>query len=261
MYRSIFIVCLLLCAVNPVTAQQDLELMTQSEEIDLNGDGITDTVIMDYVKYSIWEPGYPSRRDFTLRVNDVEIESSLEPDLTGFEIVDIDKNDDMVEILIPTMGPSYDPCCLIYSYDGENIVETGKLAGFREFTGEGVIYTDWWQGFWEATDKWVLNPETHKLEQIPQEMYYIGCTGDHLEIRESFDLHLNPGSDEIVETIEAGGSVSVIACLAEINDTDYWSWHLYIPSDWFLLRAESGLTGWVTGSEFFNVTQGFGWAD
>ncbi|MCK4720610.1 hypothetical protein KAU08_08115, partial [bacterium] len=203
MIRTLLILGALIAFCIPVYADIGNELITQILDTDLNGDGIDELIVMEYID---------SEGHFTLKINDSSIDEWLEPYLSGFEIVDLDVDDGMIEILIHSPGPSDDPNCLIYAYDGENIIEVGHIWGIRKINSDGSIYIHVWRGFWFATEKYVLIPETHQLEIIPQELYYVDVWfTDQFEtpgivVMEPFPIYRNPDSEEIVEELEVNST-------------------------------------------------------
>ncbi len=251
----ILILCAFLITALPVYGQDDNGLEHQDELVDLDGDGVDELVEMYYDAYA----GY-----FELYIDDIELKGFLEPDLMGFEIIDLDEKDDMVEIMIETYGPSDDAECLIFAYDGYDLIDVGDIYGWREITGDGSMYTENWHGFWSGYEKWVLNPNTHVLELVPQEFYYVESCLNYVDgsstfyVNETFDIYTQPESNVVVETVVEGSWVTVVACKPIWIEGGEWS---YMAWDWFMLFSDTGITGWATHWEFANVLEGLSFAD
>jgi len=224
-------------------------------EADLDGDGIDETIAMEYVT----EVG-----DFVLRIDDQEIAGWLEPDLMGFEIVDIDTGDEYVEVVVTTAGPSDDYESIIYGYQDGRIVEMDHITGYVRFSGDGTMLVDNWMGFWMRRDKYVLDP-ARRLHLVPQELYSI-CEWSSIEalglectVLDPFPIYNDREGTELLEDLESGSFITVIACYDPPLDTDDSYVDYY--GDWYLIRSEIGLTGWARLESFWDKLEGLHWAD
>ncbi|MCI5212227.1 MAG: hypothetical protein D3910_26375 [Candidatus Electrothrix sp. ATG2] len=150
----------------------------KSAEVDLNGDGTPEHIRVS----EITESG-----DFLLKIEQASITGKLDSGAAdGFIIVDIDTGDKHKEVAVHTPGPSSDDEYLIYWYDGKSIKNTGRLARWPEFLGNGIVHVKNWMGFWSQNNKYVLDKKTRKLHLVPQDMYYVGV---EVDVKESFPIY------------------------------------------------------------------------
>ena len=106
-------------------------------EIDLNNDGVKEKIL--YYVEGDFETDENSATH--LIVNDIDYtdEIDLFAPIDTFHIIDVDKNDDFLELLISTYGMSDDLESEWFRYDGEKLVNLGYS---EMIPGEGIIIND-----------------------------------------------------------------------------------------------------------------------
>jgi hypothetical protein len=228
---------------------------TQSQNVDLDGDGVLETISMEYTES--WDDF-----GFTLHINDLSVGQELGPMLNGFELVDIDTRDNYREIVITTPGESDDYESLVYAFYDSRIIEVAHIYGLVEFDGSGDMYADSWMGFWTRTDKFRLNPDTHRLDQVPQDLYPVRDFWNDSEnvglecvVIEAFPIFSFRYSADMLEYVDVGSDIEIIGWSRDPSHGTDWSY------DWFLILTETGLFGWVQHQDFVYKVDGIHWAD
>ena len=199
-----------------------------SEEADLNGDNI-----LEFIKLSTND-----NMDTRLSIGDSTIET-IADEVLYLHIIDIDKGDNYKEVDVHTPGPSDDDIHDIYWFDGQNINRVGSLIRWPDFPGNGVVYVDDWMGFWARTDKYVLNPQTHVLECILQELYYVNY---EIFVKESFPIVKSPTDKTVIANLKPGSRAKILACDFPTERKDVFYDY---EERWYLIKSESGICGWA----------------
>jgi hypothetical protein len=221
--------------------QTDKFTLTTSAKVDLNGDGVKDSIDLSHVKSH--RPTPQQQTMFDLQINDASIQGSFDSEelFDGFAIVDIDKSDKYKEIAVHTPGPSDDDEYLIYWYDGSSIKEVGHLSRWPRFTGNGIVYVNGWVSFWQDTDKYVLTKQ-RTLQLVPQPFHYVGMK---CKVKTSFPIYESINSRSIVANLRSGSQIFVV--LGDISNTEN-------SRTFYLVRSESNLLGWVEESNLISNT-------
>jgi hypothetical protein len=158
----------------------------------------------------------------------IEDQGNLENEI-GMKVIDIDKRDKYKEIEVFYDGGRYDlRNFYYYSFDGNTIytlIENAAQA--LSFNGYGIILESTWMDFWNKTEKYVLNNENHRLEQIPQAFYYVGAEAKVLEM---FPIYRNKDKKDVVANLSPSSQCIIL---------------LFEGPDWFLIKSSSGLVGWT----------------
>ncbi|MFA5859572.1 MAG: hypothetical protein WC955_10985 [Elusimicrobiota bacterium] len=249
-----FIVTLLLIAIitiqpHSIIAGQNKFVLTATAE--LNGDKKSETVTVK----AVGDAG-----DFVLTIGTIIVKDKLytgAPD--GFIITDIDSSDKYKEVAVHSPGPSDDDEYLIYQYTGIAVKQAGRLVRWPVFPGNGIVYADDWLGFWKKREKYVLSQD-HELIPVPQELYYVGVAG---KVKESFMLYKSRMERIIVATPRVGSEVILLTCdvSGKYVDTDKGDDMTDWFRDWYLIKTETGLTGWAQLNTFSEKLDGLPWAD
>ena len=210
---------------------------TNTRVDDLNSDGKEDKVILK-IKKDDW---YSS----TLTINDKSIDA-IGDDFGNvyLSIIDIDKSDPYKEVAVHSPGPSDDDEYNIFSYDGKEIYELGLIMRWPEFTGDGNIIVNDWQGFWSSVDKYTLDQKSHKLIRHPQDLYAIGYC---LEVNKTFPIYCHENRDMVLADLREGSIIKIVACdMNRGQNKDESDYQKY----WYLIKSESGLLGWAKEDDF-----------
>ena len=199
-----------------------------SAEADLNGNGRVEQITVSVI---------PGRQyNFVLKIDEDSIKAKLFAGVTdGFIIVDIDTTDEYQEVAVHSPGPSADDEYLIFGYNGRSIKEMGRLSRWPKFFGDGIVIVEgWMMGFWAKKDKYILDKEKRSLELIPQEAYYVGLQA---QVREEFSIYKARRDTIVVADLVRGNKVVIL---------------LYFPRDWYCIKSERGIVGWIRLQEPWN---------
>lgn len=197
---------------------------------DLDGDSIPEDIRLIPTEYL--DPFYEG----ILKINNSSIEVGGE--WFYVDIVDIDVNDGIKELDVDYPGPSADDSRSIYFFNDESIIEIGSFKHWPQYPGNGKVFVDKWWSFWSEKQLYVLDKQSHKLQEIPQVLAYLGI---RTVVMESFPLVMSPDNDTVLATLGTGTSIEILACATsyredEDNDIDYW----------YLIKSEKGICGWAT---------------
>ncbi len=105
-----------------VRAEREAIEITKVKNEDINGDGIS-----DMIEYTVLARPHSGMQDVILRINDSEITFQASRPSSEFNIVDINDHDKYKEIEIYDDGPSDDPVCIFFIYDGNEVKKIGEL--------------------------------------------------------------------------------------------------------------------------------------
>jgi len=235
-----------------------VETETQQITADLDGDGTEETITLEYK---------PDFGDYILTIDIANAEGWLEPYLLGMELIDIDTSDDRMEIAVETAGPSDDYETIYYTLVNNRVEEIGHVYGYATEEGNGDVHSDVWMGFWARTDVHRLDPSTGLLEHINQEIvavmgWYDGVeSGIECTVLEPFPIYVYPDGEDVIADLEEDNRFSILACY--FTDPVFppeGTWR-DIYADWYMLRTESGITGWAQLGDFRDKVDGTHWAD
>ncbi|HIE12868.1 MAG TPA: hypothetical protein EYP63_05520 [Desulfotomaculum sp.] len=205
----------------------------QTGRIDLNGDGVVDTV-----RFTCREEA----GNFTLYVNDALIIGEGE-NLYGYcKVVDIDTSDSLKEISVGEAGGSGDSATAFYYYDGERIIAMGKIQGsgsgdVLKIDGSGVVtaktrgktlHTWFYPAFYKLS-------EDHLLERIPQEMYEMN---HKVRVIKEFELQKSRTDPETAVVLQPGEEAVILA-----SD----------DKEWCLVQNSKGVRGWFAYEKYDTI--------
>ena len=213
----------------------------KNANVDLNSDGK-----IDAVSITISEDG----SSYTLKINDEKINGKFEDgECDGFMVIDIDQSYKYKEIAVHTPGSSDDDLYAIYGYNEKEIYKMGELFRWPTFAQNGIVYVDDWMGFWEKTEKYVLNKETRKLQKITQEFYYVGLEAI---TKESFPIYKKREFKEVVANLKPKSKILIVLC--QPSQSDY-------QKNLYLIKSETNLLGWCNEKTLVNKVEGLPLAD
>jgi len=190
--------------------------------LDLNGDGNEDRIRFT-----------TDGRRYTLTVNQSKAEGQGSGIQSEFRLVDINPSDAFYEIVIEEHGSGSDYSSTFFYYDGQRLVNMGKVPGLCGNTdavkGDGIVRARARSSIletWYYTREYRLNTQ-HKLVESPSAFYekigYRNASPLRLKI-ESLPFLLSPGSNEVSfvlnrnETVRFVGSDNQRWCLFQTND-------------------------------------------
>jgi len=252
LYRTAILIALFMFLTLPAYAE------TYEEKVaDLDGDGVLETITVEFPEYG---------GDFVLVVDDNEYETYLNPYFEGFRIVDIDPSDDLMEIEVVSAGESDDFESLFFTYVNGHIIESGHTNGIVSIPGDGTVLAIVWMGFWMRTDLYILKDSNHRLENINQDLiavvHYADSdeTGVKCTVLESFTVFVDNDGRETLEIPDPGDSFFIVAYDNSPVPQGQGSYSGEERNEWYLIRTESGLSGWVSLSDFWDKVEGLQWA-
>lgn len=199
--------------------------------LDMDGDGISEEIVLEPWRDARWEAPDDPLRYFRLRIGEAVLEAygyNTDNTLRAFSL-----DGETLILAIYEDGPSADPLTHFYQYRDGWIVEVGNFetdirscrleqdgmlsgAVFLEIANSDWIRRNWRMG------------EGGMLEEVPQE-YYDFIRGNWVELCEELPLHPEPGSEEVF---------TVDPQLVKFLQTS-------ADQSWLLLETEDGQQGWV----------------
>lgn len=237
------VLCVLGCAcaaAKPIT----------STTADLDGNGRKEKVWVTLAKASTNLTDHS-----TLHVDKAEVPFYGEYD--GLEIVDIDRSDRYKEIDVRTYSGSDAVDHNIYWYDGKSIQKMADLSWKADYKGNGIVLNQVWTCYVTIIEKYVLDKKSRKLVLVPQEMYYVGTKR---KVLRSFPVYYSRQGNSIVANVETNSTITVLVYVP--NQAARKSPGKYdVMQEWFLIKTQSGLLGWVrlqTLSQYVQGMQGAG---
>lgn len=185
---------------------------------------------------------------FKLTVNDIGVSGNMEMEFSeGFKIIDIDASDQYKEISVHTLGPGDYDYNLVYWYNGKDIILMDTLE-FPVINGNGIIYKDFWNGFYPARDKYVLDKATRTISLTEQFAYYVGVK---CKVKKGFIIFRETDLINKVAVLSEGSEIEIL--LQEKTKREYGEQR-------FLIKAASRLIGWTDLKTIQENTEGLPWA-
>jgi hypothetical protein len=220
---------------------------------DLTGDG--NKVTITYTADAQNDGGFTLKiSTVTLHVADKAMESP-----SGFQLAKIDSSDRYTEIVVYEPAGSDWNDYLFYWFDGHAIhrMNAGDrllFFGYPSFPGNGCMYAAQWMGFWQATNKYQLDKKTHTFKFVPQEFYYISAPDEqghdkpvYGTVRKSIPIYETRTKKAVVANLRVGSKVLFLLCDHTANN-------------WYLVKSESGLVGWINELSIQPNFDGLDWA-
>lgn len=233
------------------TGDGQYELQINSNySIDIDGDGLSDEVYVDYSRKVYYADSNQKRprvhQAGTVIINGVLFDVSkygiIFPDETKFFIVDLDTNDNYMEIALCDNGPSSDPQTFFFRYINGELVHMGTVeehpgnedtAYKVELDGNGKIYTmirlGVLQTWWAPAEYSVISES--EIAEVKPEYYRPDMNWTVIAIQE-LNLHetASPDSPQSI-VIPAGTEVTF-----PLTDNE----------GWLFVRAADGTEGWLS---------------
>jgi hypothetical protein len=196
---------------------------------DLDGDGSP-----DLIRVAQKEAGY------VLTINGVQSEEAGEEKTTeGVEAVDIRGDDGLREVQVVGESAGGYQWSDLYAYDGREISLLGSLTGGLSIPGTGKVYVERWHGSFTTTAGYELRDAPRRLEETPQDLYFVGLT---VKVRTSFPIRLQRHRPASEIHVSAGSEVQIVA--VDLSGTECGE-EQGRPCEVFLIRTSTGVTGWV----------------
>jgi hypothetical protein len=220
--------------------------------LDVNFDGTDEVIKLHHAGEN--EP-------FELTINNKTIKGEFvyayDSDL---RIVDLNRNDNLREVVVVGYGPSDQNECFFYQLIEDDIVQVAHLPsnfGF-ETNGHGTLTEIAWMGFWSARFEYKFDSKAKTLTFAEKEFYDVN---QQAEVKEPFKLlSSNNDSSAVVAVLKRGTKITLVK--ADITpacgiNTGYIE---DMMCDWFLIQTSSGVKGWCRLKDFHEKVDGLIWA-
>ncbi|MFA6018180.1 MAG: hypothetical protein WCT28_00665 [Patescibacteria group bacterium] len=195
--------------LDETAAGDGLPITYQSLDIDFNGDGTSEKVVLTIVEDDI------NGNVVTLSVNESSVEVDGNNSQGYFSLVDLNATDSWKEIAISDLGPSSDFSTEFYRFDGSKLVKIGSTQGLFEdmvFDGAGKLTTttrgsilDTW---FFADDYMLIDGE---LQHVDKDFY---PRLDDMKVTMSsvMDFQISPADPLIAFSTVANDVITIVGC-------------------------------------------------
>jgi hypothetical protein len=220
--------------------------------IDLNFDSSPEIVKMKF---------NPDELSFELKVGNASVsEKFSEVYDTDLMIIDMDRNDNLREIVVRGYGPSDQAECFFYQYIEGKLVKCGYLPSNSGITTDGsktlIEYN--WMGFYSINFEYKFDTKAKTLTFVPQEFYEVDIPA---QVTEQFTLLKYRNDDsERSAALKPGTKITLVK--TDISPVcDYgMDARFDIMCDWFLIKTADGREGWCRLNMFNEKVDGLIWA-
>lgn len=219
---------------------------------DLNFDGKEESI---KIAYNI------DALQFTLHINNTEVSAKyMDSYDIGVEIIDINRNDNLREILVKGYGSSDQTDMYFYQFIDNKIVPCGHLpSNFGiEVSGNNEITEYAWMGFWTAKLKYDFDSRNKTITKVSEEFYEVN---QDCVVKNPFKLLLKKeDNSEAVVTLTPKTKLTIVKadisplCKYDNGDDDDFS------CDWYLFKTADGTMGWCRLKDFQQNVDGLIWA-
>ncbi|NOS86151.1 MAG: hypothetical protein HOP31_13490, partial [Ignavibacteria bacterium] len=162
-----------------LTVSSHSQIKDTTLNIDLNFDREEEKISCSYNEGTL---------EFTLKINNAIVnEKFMDSYDCAVEIIDINKNDNLKEVLVKGYGNSDQSDMYFYQYIDGQIVPCGHLpSNFGiEVTGNSKITEHAWMGFWTAKLKYDFDTKNKTISKINEEFYDVN---QECEVKSPFKL-------------------------------------------------------------------------
>ena len=223
------------------------------------------TVVMDInfdrteenIKFTSNENG-----QFTLRINEKLINGQFVEGYDAFiEIIDMDRNDNLREILVMGCGSSDYLECFFFQFVNREIIQCGYLPGNFGVKAKGnkILKENIWMGFYSIEFAYKFDTKNKSLTYIKEDLYDIDVKA---EVAVPFKiLKSRYDNSGVVQTLKPKTKIKLVKvdinpkCSEEIMDYKFDD-----NCDWFLIKTEDGIRGWCRLKDFRDNVDGLIWA-
>lgn len=199
---------------------------------------------------------------FTLKINKKLIEGQFVEGYDAFiEIIDIDRNDNLREIVVMGLGSSDYMECFFYQFINGEIVQCGYLPGNFGIKTKGnkIIEEHIWMGFYSIDFKYKFDTKNKTLTYIEEDSYDIEVPAEvtnHFKI-----LKFRYDNSAIVQTLKPKTKITIVKADITPKCSDEQIDYKYDDNcDWFLIKTEDGIKGWCRLKDFRDNVDGLIWA-
>ncbi len=219
---------------------------------DLNFDRDEETIKCTYNE---------NTQDFTIQIGNAKLSGTfLYSYDIGIDIIDINKNDNLREVVLKGYGNSDQSEMYFYQYIEGKIVPCGYLpSNFGiETTGNGKITEYAWMGFWTAKLNYDFDTKNKTITKIDDEFYEVKLD---CEVKNSFKL-LTGRDDNSDVAVNLNPKTKLTIVKADIRPVcePVNGYSDDIMCDWFLIKTSDGKQGWCRLKDFYENVDGLIWA-
>lgn len=134
--------------------------------------------------------------------------------------------------------------CFLYAYVDGRLKKLGAVHGQGDITfpGNGSLVARGWMGFWMKTEKYVFGKNL-ELSKVAQEFYSVDVEGTVLK---SFPVYQTRKGDAVLANTREGSKFKILLWDPASRKPDPENDNM--DNDWYLIRTETGFTGWVRGA-------------
>ncbi len=221
-------------------------------KIDLNFDRIDETIKFTYDE---------GKLEFILKINKSEYSGAFSDAYDfGIEVIDINRNDNLKELLIKGYGSSDQSDMYFFQFIDNKIIPCGHLpSNFGvESTGNSILTEYGWMGFWNIKIKYEFDTKNKTLTKIEEEFYEVN---QDCEVKNPFKLLLKrDDNSDVTVTLTPKTKLTILKadisplCKFEDGSNDDSG------CDWYFFKTSNGYQGWCRLKDFEQNVDGLIWA-
>ncbi|MBZ0202835.1 MAG: hypothetical protein K8I03_07450 [Ignavibacteria bacterium] len=245
--KKVFILALVLNSSVLLTGLRDTTLY-----FDLNFDGNDEKISLRYD-----EEGKP----FMLSINNAKAEGSfVEGYGADLQIIDMDRNDNLREVIVKGYGSSDQADMHFYQFINGKIVECGRLPGNYgvESTGNKILTEHGWMGFWGIKFKYRFDTKNKSLTFEKEDFYGVNIEAT---VKESFKLLKYRYDDsEVSAVLKPGTKITIVKSDITPSCNEQENYMYDMMCDWYYIKTDEGKAGWYRLDKFYEFVDGLIWA-
>lgn len=219
---------------------------------DLNYDGKEEVIkfVTDEAK-----PG------FILKVNNSEETDVFEYGYyRSIDIIDMDRNDNLKEIVVKGIGDSDNLEMFFYQFIDGKIISCGIIKGYNgyETKGDKELTVSGWMGFWAIEHEYKFDSQNKSLTHIQKEFYDVNI---ECEVKNPFPVLTDRYDQSPVSSLlKTGTKIKLVKAdiTPKCRMTD--GYEDEDNCDWYLIRTSEGAEGWCRLKDFRDNVDGLIWA-
>lgn len=199
---------------------------------DLNDDGKADSIRLTRMPAKDRKGPY-ALGSYRLTVNGrtvIEPYPEAQRELVGFYLVDLDRRDRFMEIVVEQRFKDYDgSTACIYWYTGSRLKRVhDATVAWHQFPGNGTATAQLERhGFWAVVGSYRLRGRDHRLVPVPQKWYPVNVT---TPLTKALPLRAAPGG-AVTGTVPPGRKITFLQ-----GDR---------KGKWYRVRSAGGSQGWI----------------
>lgn len=245
--KNLFGILLALITVSICAQNRDTTI-----KYDLNFDGRDEIIKCSY---------HESTYEFTLQIGSAAATGTFAESYDmGIEIIDINKNDNLREVVLKGYGNSDQNDMYFFQYLNGIIVNCGHLpSNFGvEAKGNSILTEYGWMGFWDIKFEYEFDSRNKTLTKVEKEFYDVN---KECEVKTSFKL-LTGRDDNSVVAVNLKPKTKLTIVKADITPAcdPVNGYTDDMMCDWFLIKTSDGKQGWCRLKDFYENVDGLVWA-